>query len=83
MSEWENVAYALRYDVSIVNAIARKRNEDPKKCCQELLKNWLTTKNGSGPKVWSTLLDALKEIDEIADDIIESITDKVAKITEI
>ena len=37
------------------------------------------TNNGAkvGPKVWSTLIAALKEIDEIATDAIEDITAKV------
>ena len=79
MNEWEYIAHALRYDLPIISAINSRGNADPKKCCQELLKDWLTTNNGAkaGPKVWSTLLDALKKIDEIADDIKENITEKV------
>ena len=79
MNEWEYIAEALRYDLSIISAIKSKENENPKKCCREFLKDWLTTKNGAkaGLKIWSTLLDALKEIDEIADDITENIIKKV------
>ena len=80
MNEWEYIAEALRYDLSIISAINSKEKENPKKCCRELLKDWLTTKNGSGPKVWSTLLDALKQIDEIAIDITENITEKVKSL---
>ena len=42
------------------------------------------TNNGAkaGPKVWSTLLDTLKEVDEIATDIVEDITEKVKGITD-
>lgn len=82
MNEWEYIAEALRYDLSIISAIKSRGNENPKKCCREFLKDWLTTKNGAkaGPKVWSTLLDALKEIDEIADDITENIIKKVKSL---
>ena len=40
------------------------------------------TNNGAkaGPKVWSTLLNALKEIDEIAADITEGIVAKVKQL---
>ena len=82
MNEWEYIAEALRYDLPTISTIKTRGNEDPKKCCRELLKDWLTTKNGAkaGPKVWSTLLDALKEIDEIADDITENIIEKVKSL---
>ena len=81
MNEWEYIAYALRYDLSNISAIKSRGNADPKKCCRELLKDWLTTKHGAkaGPKVWSTLLDALKQIDDIADDITDNITEKLLK----
>ena len=44
------------------------------KCCKELFKNWLATDNGVKPKIWRTLLDKLKEIEElygVTEDIIK------------
>ena len=40
------------------------------------------TNNGAeaGPKVWSTLLDALKAVDEISTDITEDIIEKVKQL---
>jgi len=38
---------------------------NPKKCCQELLKDWLSTDNGVGPKTWEVLLKQLKEVPEL------------------
>ena len=64
-AEWEDVAYALRYEISTVDAIKAKYNENPKKCCKELFKDWLSTDRGTGPKTWSTLLDKLKEIEDL------------------
>ena len=65
-ADWEDVAYALRYEIPAVRLINSKHNGDPKKCCKELLTNWLTTDNGVGPRIWSTLLDKLKEVQELA-----------------
>ena len=65
-AEWEDVAYALRYKIHAVRAIEVKHREDPKKCCKELLKDWLTTENGRSPKTWSTLLYALRKVNELA-----------------
>ena len=60
-NEWEDVAYALRYDVPTVRLIRNKYNRDAAKCCEELFEDWLTTTNGAAPKTWRTLLDALKK----------------------
>ena len=40
------------------------------------------TNNGAkaGPKVWSTLLDTLKKVDEIATDVTENIIAKVKQM---
>ena len=65
-AEWEDVAYALRYKIVTVNAIKAKHNEDPKNCCRELFIDWLSTNHGVDPKTWSTLLDKLKEVDNLS-----------------
>ena len=82
MNEWEYIAEALHYDLATTKAIEKKGNEDPKECCRELFKDWLTTNNGTkaGPKVWSTLLDALKKINEISVDITENIIAQVKQL---
>ena len=82
MIQWEYIAEALRYDLAIIEAIKVKEGRDPKKCCREFFKDWLMTNNGAkaGPKVWSTLLDTLKEVDEIASDITEDIITKVKQL---
>ena len=64
-TEWEDVAFALEYEIQTVNSIKDKHHEDPRKCCKELLKDWLATGNGKSPKTWSTLLDALKRLDDL------------------
>ena len=82
MNQWEYIAEALRYDLAIIEAIKVKEGRDPKKCCREFFKDWLMTNNGAkaGPKVWSTLLDTLKKVDEIASDITEDIIAKVKQL---
>ena len=82
MNKWEYIADALYYDLSTVEAIKIREHKDPKQCCREFFKDWLMTNNGAraGPKVWSTLLDALKKVDEISADILENITEEVKKL---
>ena len=82
MNEWEYIAEALLYDLATIKAIRDKERDDPKKCCREFFKDWLMTNNGAkaGPKVWSTLLDALKEVDEISFDITDNIIANVKQL---
>ena len=83
MNEWEYIAEALRYELPTITAIKQQRGcDNSRQCCRELFKDWLTTNRGAkvGPKVWSTLLDTLKEIDEISDDIIKDIVTQVEQL---
>ena len=72
----------MHYDIPTIKAIKDKERGDPKKCCREFFIDWLQTKNGAkaGPKVWSTLLDTLKKVDEISTDITEAIIAEVKQL---
>ena len=82
MEEWEYVAEAFRYDLDTIEAIKDRGGGDAKKCCREFFKDWLKTDHGNrvGPKLWSTLLDVLNEVDEITAEITEDITSKVKQL---
>ena len=83
MIQWEYVAEALYYDLAVIADINKKKgSEGSKQCCREFFKDWLTSKNGAnaGPKVWLTLINALKEVDEISIDIIEDIVKEVIQL---
>ena len=62
-AEWEDVAFCLHYNITTVEGIRQKYRDDPKRCCRELFKDWLSTHNGIAPKTWSTLLREIKEVD--------------------
>ena len=74
---WKDVAYnSLKYDASVVEAIEKKSAIDPEKCCYDLFNDWLSTDNGVSPKTWETLLNQLKEVEELADKV-EDIKKKI------
>ena len=62
-----------------MNETILKKNDVPKKCCQELIRNWLITYNvaKADSKVWSTLLDILKKLYEMSANITEDINTRV------
>ena len=62
---WEDMAYALRYKIADVHAIKEKHCDDPKRCCRELLEDWLSTNHGTHPKTWVTLLKAIGHIEDL------------------
>ena len=75
-AEWEDVAYALRYEICVVESIKVRHNNDPKKCCKELLIDWLKTNHGVGEKNWSTLLKSIGEVESLMaanDDILKDL----------
>ena len=82
MNKWEYVAEAFRYDIEDIEIIKKREGMDPRTCCRGFFKDWLTSKRGAkvGPKVWSTLLDTLKEVDEIASGTVDDITTEINNI---
>ena len=68
---WEDIAYALEYEISAVEEISEKHTKT--------FNNWLVTNNGVRPKIWQTLLDKFKEIEELHSNI-ESITEELIQI---
>lgn len=77
--EWEDFAYALHYEINSVKAIKEKYREDPKKCCRALFEDWLLTDHGDGPKTWQTILDKLKEVEDLVaarEEIIQALIHK-------
>ena len=61
---WRTVADYLDYEPSMIQVIDQ-RYRDPILCCQDLFRDWLRTDRGLGPKTWTTLLDALKQIRQL------------------
>ena len=71
-ANWEELAYCMRYSIEEVEGF-RKGSEDLKERCKKLLINWLTTDHVPKPKTYQTLLNHIKEIDDLntASEVIE------------
>ena len=63
-AEWKNVAYSMRFDLRIIDAI-HEDSRSFQQCSQKLFTNWLTTNNGPTPKTWNTLLKRIKDVDSL------------------
>ena len=63
---WKKVADALEFEVWKIKSIEKKYRNDPEECCDELLREWLSSGLGLQPKTWSTLINALKEVKQLA-----------------
>lgn len=63
--EWEEVALHL-CSVNSVDAVSEKHNNDPHKCCLELLKNWLKSDHGMCFKNWYMLLRVIEKVPNLA-----------------
>ena len=80
MNQWEYIAYALSYEIADVEAIKTKGDKVSRKCSEEFFKDWLITNKGDGPKVWSTLINALRKVDDISTDIVDDIVTNIKQL---
>ena len=65
-ADWKDVADCLDFDINTIRIIESKHTNDCVKSCEELLRDWLSTNHGKKPKTWTTLLETLHEIDQLA-----------------
>ena len=63
-ANWEEVAYALKFEIQSVLTIKGQYPTNFKKCCMEMFKEWLMSKD-KGPITWSFLLETLREIEDL------------------
>ena len=61
-ADWSIVADYLEYKVEYKRIIKKRGQNNPVKCCVELLEDWLSSDRGVSPKSWSRLIKALKGI---------------------
>ena len=62
---WKRVADSLEFDIHTIKIIEKKFQNDPMESCEEMMREWLSTDIGLKPKVWSTLIAALKGIKQL------------------
>ena len=65
MAKWRKVAYSMEFDLDIIDTIEQD-SHNVEECCDKLFRKWLNTKNGAAPKTWNTLLERIKEVDDLA-----------------
>ena len=64
-AEWKKVADSLEFDIHTIRIIEKKFQKDPLESCDEMMRDWLSTDVGIKPKVWSTLIAALKDVKQL------------------
>jgi len=62
---WKKVADTLEFEVWKIKNIEKKYKSDPEECCDELLREWLSSGLGLHPKTRSILINALKEVKQL------------------
>ena len=62
---WKTIADFLEYPLA-KKEIEEKQRDDPRKCCVELMENWLNSDWGVTLKSWCNLLSVLKQITDLS-----------------
>ena len=63
---WSRIADFLEFPIEKKKEIEEKHRSDPRKCCAELMEDWLTSDQGVSPKTWHTLVSVLKETGQLS-----------------
>ena len=63
-TEWKYLAYCMGYTLQEVK-MYEKEFRSPNECCTKVFDNWLRTDRGPSPKTYQTLLEHIKEVDEL------------------
>ena len=66
-AHWEIILAYLQYDISFKQELDKKHSRDPRSCCTNLLEDWVSSDRGIGPRTYTTLLEVLYSIPEVAD----------------
>ena len=64
-ADWKRVADSLEFDIHTIRIIEKKFQNDPLESCEEMMRDWLSTDVGLKPKIWSTLIAALKDVEQL------------------
>ena len=64
-ADWKKVADSLEFDIHTIRIIEKKCQRDSLESCDEMMRDWLSTDVGIKPKIWSTLIAALKEVKQL------------------
>ena len=78
-AHWKKVADSLEFDIHTIRIIEKKFQRDPLESCDEMMRDWLSTDVGLKPKVWSTLIAALKDVKQFTA-IVEEIEENIKHI---
>ena len=62
---WKKVADSLEFDIQSICLIETTYLEDNLRSCDKMMRDWLSSDAGIGPKNWSTLIEALKDVTEL------------------
>ena len=62
---WKKVADSLEFDIQSICLIETTYLEDNLTSCDRMMRDWLSSDAGIGPKNWSTLIEALKDVTEL------------------
>lgn len=77
---WKKVADSLEFEIQTIEEIEKNFHRDLQECCDEMMRRWLSTEVGLKPKLWSTLIKAIKEVSQLTS-ISETIENDVKKIS--
>ena len=63
-ASWVELAYSMHYEIDAVRGFERDGKSLDERC-RKLFEDWLTTGQGCTTKTWQTLLQCIKQVNEL------------------
>lgn len=76
---WESLAQRLQLEVSHVRMVSESNGGDNKKCCVNMIEDWISSDKGVEPKTWPVLLQAISNTPEVSSSVAYSIKEELIK----
>ena len=76
-AQWESLADSLQLEAPHIAEVKKRCGGDQKKCCVDMIEDWISSDGGVNPKTWPVLLQAIArtspELATVANDIKEAL----------
>ena len=80
LNHWEDVGKILGIPQPKLQAWRTQTNNDPKRCCDNVMAHWLQNPPDEYPLTWRGLIDLLEDVDEfgqLVEDLKKALANKV------
>lgn len=78
-SHWQSLGQSLQLEASHIRVISESNSGDAKKCCVNMIEQWISSDKGVEPKTWPVLLQAIANTSPLSSSAAYSVKEGLIK----